>query len=115
MFPSNFVESLEESEGDSKQPESSSLENINNQLNINGEEKGTISYQAFTYCGHEKRNVFITLLKFWLCLNEIVKIYICNVYTYYNIRYTNFVKDLKKKNYSFISLSRCIQFNLQII
>nr|XP_027239120.1 SH3 domain-containing kinase-binding protein 1-like isoform X7 [Penaeus vannamei] len=39
MFPSNFVESLEESEGDSKQPESSSLENINNQLNINGEEK----------------------------------------------------------------------------
>lgn len=57
MFPSNFVESLEESEGDSKQPESSSLENINNQLNINGEEKGTTSYQAFTWCC-EKKKVF---------------------------------------------------------
>lgn len=55
MFPSNFVESLEESEGDSKQPESSSLENINNQLNINGEEKGTTSYQAFTWCCEKKK------------------------------------------------------------
>lgn len=58
MFPSNFVESLEESEGDSKQPESSSLENINNQLNINGEEKGTTSYQAFTWCCYEKNKYF---------------------------------------------------------
>ena len=36
MFPSNFVEDMPEKEGDeTKQPESS-LENINNQLNVNG-------------------------------------------------------------------------------
>lgn len=40
MFPSNFVEEMGESEeSNTKQPESS-LENINNQLNVNGRGEG---------------------------------------------------------------------------